>query len=874
MRKDVDVSMHIPRPYFRIQYQITSSIFIFSAVCLATFAAALFVLSVDTVHKMQKVNLDINCRMRSDGVAQTISQHNNIAHFFALSREVQLILSNSQDSAFVLEQAKKLFEIFNVNQALLLQLFDENLNEITAIQSRYLNPSINSTRLRPLSGLNSWEKNKTKEKFSISKQIVEGPYLEDSALVPGKDAINELISFSLALTKNGLVSLDEQEKQEPTIGFMTIFFSAEAIVRQLESQTSNYPHTYIDSAILCKKQSGMGDLIGMIPETNVSIGQEQAKNISESNPHLSAEFVDASEGEGKLLVSVSQVSTTEDYFVVLYQHSKGYNAMPATLRNLILITVFSIVGGMLLFTFIGASLGSRQIRRLKMATMHEKPLTRQWLIIPWWILPDSACQVSNADCDSEGQVPEYVPFRPHLRDELDDIAQQFNEMNDSLALQYSHLEKRVYQRNEEIERARIAANNANDAKSHFLARVTHELRTPLNGILGTAMLCLGDDDADQIHESLRTIFKCSDLLLHLITDLLSFNQTEDESITLEMREFTVSDIKNQLNAIFTEQCGLKDIQLSFDIEPATQWVVLHGDTNRILQVIFNLMSNGLKFTPQGGKLFFRVRMTPSNSDIRDFTFEIEDTGPGIDAELQRKIFDEFFQGEVGTREKNAHREGAGLGLYICRHLAEKMGGTIQVRSELGRGSLFIFKIPIVATMIAEEQKVCLRPLSLSDPPVNKADMERNTKSPSVQGSLESISNVCSELPSSSLKVLVVDDNKVNQEVMKRMLKMDGIENIEVASDGIEALTKVREHMTDSSFDIVFMDVQMPNMDGYEATRRIRSDLHYEGPIVAVSAFADEANANGCIAAGMNKFLSKPLRRPHLRQILRDIGTEQ
>lgn len=866
--------MRWSRPYFRVQYQLTLSVFIFTAMCLATFAVALYVLSDRTLIKMQKDNLDLNCEIRSNLVAANIEDRFTISNMLSLSHSIRTILANSQNLDFVTHEGYALSRTFKLNEVIFLDLFDKNISTDLSLQSKSLSKSANLDKLRPLYGLNQEEISRVQELHQNFTRI-DGPYLIKDALAPGNQNINELMSFTLAITQEkGFQSLNQQKTQDAIFGYMTVVFSVADIVNVLQDRFSNAYDSHVDSAILCKKQNDSTKLKGVLPAIDVTIGPEQTEKISDPNPHFNAEVVDVP-GEGKLLVSVTRVSSATDYFVLLNQHPEGYNAMTISLRNVILISVFSIVAGMLIFTLIGASFGSRQILRLKMATTYETPNSRRWLIIPWWLQPKASHRVS--DINSEYRIPDDVPLRPHLRDELDAISQRFNMMSNSLASQYSTLVECVDKRKADIKQALEAANEANEAKTHFLARITHELRSPLNGIVGTATLCLDDDNVDQIHQSLKTIFKCGELLLYLITDLLSFNENEEENFKLDMRDFTISDIKNQLTAIFTEQCDMKNIQLIFEIQPGTGSIVIHGDTNRILQIIFNLISNALKFTPRGGKVYFRLKIQPSNSNIHLFTFEVEDTGPGIAPHLQHNIFDEFFQADVDER---AHKAGVGLGLYISRNLAVRMGGNIGLKSQLGKGSLFSLHIPLAVSpfrkSFIENQEVDNYPDSPLYSPshllesnkidfsINKHDTSLSSERPTFSRSQSSFEHLPSDL-----NVLVTDDNKVNQEVMRRMLELEGIQNIEVASDGIDALNKVQDSFCGSPFDIVFMDVQMPNMDGYEASKRIRSQLHYKGKIIAVSAFANDENANRCILAGMDMFLSKPLRRPHLRQILRD-----
>uniref|UniRef100_A0A060TCE8 histidine kinase n=1 Tax=Blastobotrys adeninivorans TaxID=409370 RepID=A0A060TCE8_BLAAD len=707
-------------------------------------------------------------------------------------------------------------------------------------------------------------------------------------------------------------------------------------------------------------------------------------------------------------------------FIIQFHHV--INLPLYRLRNMLLISAFCIAFGV----FVGALLLSgwmvRPITRLQSATeqatafmMPPKKAPRIWYK-PWkcqekssatkhqtsfWkragqkskkalitlklVSPpaNATSETDRTSASSSGfQLPQKVATRRWIKDELTDLTETFNEMTDELRKQYATLEERVTQRTKEIENARVVAESANEAKSLFIANITHELRTPLNGILGMTAVSMDEEDPKQIKEALKVIFKSGELLLHLLTDLLSFSKNSMGNMKLETREFMVPEVMMQLNAIFVEQSRRNKLDLS--IEMATEELqhrVFRGDINRILQIVINFVSNSLKFTPKGGKIRVTVSAVHGNTvdqnkieklepvpdegnkhesqagtnttndpkpnvehldpddpiappsttekgnlptvdddndknNIMTISFEVEDNGPGIAPSLQSRIFEPFVQGDLQFSER---RVGAGLGLSICRQLAGLMNGTVSLQSELGKGSTFTFKVPLSVVhdtsdyQFADISKVDAVP----DMEMYNYDLERrieeigivrnnsvggatsssgggsisggergDSRDDGVTSSSEGGSSSNSKRPQmvrnpSSLgedrkinfpiKVLVAEDNKVNQEVMLRMLKLEGIENVSIANDGLEAVSLVREAShNDEKFDIIFMDVQMPNLDGRQATTIIREDLRYEGVIVAVSAFADNSNVNDCLACGMNSFLAKPLRRPHLRKMLQDV----
>jgi signal transduction histidine kinase/CheY-like chemotaxis protein len=603
----------------------------------------------------------------------------------------------------------------------------------------------------------------------------------------------------------------------------------------------------------------------------------------------------------------------------------------------------------------------------------SSPGKRGWRNWRWWLFftkkrqSETAANEASGEEESEGfKIPDRVVTRKWIKDELTDLTETFNGMTDELRRQYAFLEERVAQRTKEIERARIVAESANEAKSLFIANITHELRTPLNGILGMTSVSMEERDPQKLRESLQIIFKSGELLLHLLTDLLSFSKNNVGNMELEEKEFMVPEVMTQLNAIFAEQSKRNKIDLSVVLAtPELQDHVVYGDVNRILQIVINLVSNSLKFTPKGGSVKVHItgvrqqpqveEIDPEKQDqgeteepekeektksaptspgeevpleydgVMGLTFEVQDTGPGIAPHLQKRVFEPFVQGDLPFSER---RGGAGLGLSICRQLAGLMHGSVDLESELGKGSLFTFKVPLnivknstylqkthtqledmskfdqwpeyenfetlerqmsqISTTTSTYNNTNTTAAGDKSEPVSSSQRRSGSSEPDNESKSSTTSPKqrppISRNPSSRgeddkkinfpVKVLIVEDNKVNQEVMIRMLKLEGLEDVKVANDGLEAVSQVRETVISGQnmFDIIFMDVQMPNLDGRQATQIIRSELEFDAPIVAVSAFANPSNVDDCIAAGMDKFLAKPLRRPQLHKILLEVLT--
>lgn len=739
-----------------------------------------------------------------------------------------------------------------------------------------------------------------------------------------------------------------------------------------------------------------------------------------------------------------------------------------------------------------------------------------------------------------------------FKDELTELTEAFNIMREELEKQYVHLEDRVKSRTKELEASKIEAEAANEAKTVFIANISHELRTPLNGILGMTSIAMDEEDTSRIKDSLKLINRSGELLLHILTELLTYSKNTLNRSKLERSSFQILEIVYQVQSIFSKLANDQRVFFKILVKPnSLRRLILHGDSNRIIQIVMNLVSNSLKFTPVDGRVdvsfkllgeYDSVRSRSANYDavyvkghqhaadfrpkhrhqasnnddnasfisslddvndndatsivtystakyqdvifqsqfkgynkplpgipsddgsvltqeshalpslphneqeidsssssnvseppsvptkdeeprarllpppnmreastvtntnttasatskrpsisstssslnsheyvkddksfkVKNFCkskpwvlqIEVSDTGPGIEPALQEKVFEPFIQGDQTLSRSYG---GTGLGLAICRQLARMMHGTMTLKSTLGVGSTFIFTVPLPQVgeiMVPDEdmaefcedqfnpkarvnRKVAFTfnneevstptgedlgsesmfkddlhkdspfadPISIASPKntqpsasskpviniqhsepqkVTKEDTNGgsdNKRKPffekphlmtrSSTGTANSSSNGSERLDVGShfllddlshLKILVAEDNLVNQEVIKRMLLLEGFTNITMASNGAEAVDSVKKSIEDDNvFDLIFMDVQMPKIDGLLATRMIRSNLHFDAPIIALTAFADESNAKECLNNGMSGFLAKPIRRTNLRKIITEFS---
>ncbi len=400
-----------------------------------------------------------------------------------------------------------------------------------------------------------------------------------------------------------------------------------------------------------------------------------------------------------------------------------------------------------------------------------------------------------------------------------------HQMEDSFKAQAQELRKHRRAALSLAEDARLSENvaeQASVAKTTFLAMMSHEIRTPLNGVIGFTDLLLTEGLPERQSEIAHAIKTCGETLLSLISDILDISKIESGKLELHPESVDVADCARSVLATFESSVRKKEVTLDLSVaDDVPPWLWL--DTNRFCQILFNLVGNAVKFTPQGEITAHLWIERPDNERMMLFG-KITDTGLGMNSDEVKSVFEPFLQGEGARRTASG---GSGLGLAICRRLVEAMGGKIGVTSRPGEGSEFIFSLSV-----------------LDAEPPHKASRVAEEALPAGD--------------SSHINILVVDDVYMNVKLVLSLLKRLGYA-ADTASSGPQALQMVRE----KSYDLIFTDILMPEMDGHETSRQIREAQRVSGDkrswIVALTADALLENRQSCAEAGMDDFLTKPLR---------------
>lgn len=406
--------------------------------------------------------------------------------------------------------------------------------------------------------------------------------------------------------------------------------------------------------------------------------------------------------------------------------------------------------------------------------------------------------------------------------ELGDLARHINKLADGLETASREQQVAIAQ----LIKTREEAEQANSAKSDFLAMMSHELRTPMNGVLGMLQLLETTEMTQEQAEYSSLATESTEHLLKVINDILDFSRIERGALEMEHIPFNPSDLLQSSALAFQHSAQQRGLQLSLETQPGLEQLQVLGDPTRIRQILVNLIGNALKFTEEG-RIRIQTHWQTTEQPLIWLTCTVSDSGIGISPERLEHMFDAFQQADSSISRRYG---GTGLGLPIARTLAERMGGTLRAQSIEGEGSTFILEIPLALRL---------------------------------QGTLLQSTRAVGPDNHSKQIVLLVEDNPVNQTVIEAMLRSLGYQS-RVVNDGVQAVQIAEQE----SFAAILMDCRLPTMDGYEATRRIRQLPGYATlPIIALTANALPGDRATCLQAGMNDYLSKPFKRIDLQRIL-------
>ena len=401
------------------------------------------------------------------------------------------------------------------------------------------------------------------------------------------------------------------------------------------------------------------------------------------------------------------------------------------------------------------------------------------------------------------------------------------------------LRDREIQQNEETRKARVTADEANRAKSAFLAVVSHEIRTPMTGIMGMVRLLLDTSLSTAQKDYAQTIQDSGDAMMALLNDILDFEKIETGNLDLERIDFDLHRLANSINTLMSGHAKNKNIYLKLNLDPSVPRYVI-GDPVRLRQVLLNLVGNSIKFTKDGGVTLDIVPQPNSEglarAHLHKIRFAVRDTGVGISKEAQHNLFRPFSQADSSVNRKFG---GTGLGLAISQRLIEAMGNRISIDSEENRGSIFHF------TLIMEEGR------AIDDAETKESAAEKSVK---------------------AMRILVVEDNVINQKLLKEFISRLGHEVLQALSgeEGIEAVKRERP-------DFVFMDLELPGISGMGATKAIRAlsdDALAKTPVIALTGNVRDEDIRACYAANMNGHLAKPVDPLRLRQMIEKVATNK